>query len=204
MKTIAILITIGVIGAFLIPAIGFAPPSIYYFLKYEMSLNAGDSIISIIEIESDSTITTPAGYTATTEEDLNELDLLTCTQSFSDYDEMDENIGNYIGGHSWLTKKASGSYKKVYSGSATFTTGYSMLLKLITRSKCLYDNNPSLIFTKMLYKPDSSWYTVCGQVVSHQFVRIYPNGTTAQWNQTGWHGWSGGTLNPPTSVTVTY
>jgi hypothetical protein len=186
----------------------------YYYIKESDSGNPTQnapvppsSDIELIEIESDSASVPPPGFRQTTVDEIHVKGLLTPSESFAlakQQGSVDEGITEGYSYASWISTYTKNGYKHADGGSRTGRTWVPGKLFLMARNACLWDDNPSIVFLRLLYKPDSTYYQTWGwntQWVAH---RIYPLNTTAKWHQRGWHKYSASQQPYETDVTKQY
>ncbi|MEO0162347.1 MAG: hypothetical protein ABIL39_02835 [candidate division WOR-3 bacterium] len=91
---------------------------------------------------------------------------------------------------SWITTYTKNNSKYAEGGSRTGRTWVPGKLFLMARNACLWDDNPNIIFPRVLFKPDSTYHPAWGYNTQWTIIRQYPTGTTARWQQKGWHKYS--------------
>ncbi|MEO0095171.1 MAG: hypothetical protein ABIL66_04690 [candidate division WOR-3 bacterium] len=194
--------------------LGFA--GTYYFIKEgdvgnpTQSPNApGPQPVEyeLIEIESDSTPTPPLGFRTTTVDEIHSKGLLTPSESFALAQQQGSIDAGTVEGYSytsWITTYTKNNIKHAEGGSRTGRTVFPGTLFILARNACVWDNNPSIVFPRKLHKPDSTYYQTWGWNTQWVVDRQYPLNTTAQWNQKGWHKYSGPQDPYSTNVTKQY
>jgi len=170
-----------------LPSVILATDSTYYFVKWDP--NSDGIILEMIETLSDSSQTTPTGFSVSTETEINAAGYMTPSESYAsaNSEDIDEGVSDGYSWGTWFTCETVSGIKRVYGGSRTGRTWLPGYLYLLARNACVSIPNP---WPRILFKSDSTYYRTWGWNTQWVYLRQYSSVLTYTWQQKGWHKWS--------------